>query len=131
MADVSKGTALTWAATTVGEIVSIAGPGVTSEPVDDTTLADSWKTFLGPALADGGECTLEMLFEPDTVIVGKLEADMIAGTAQATVITFNDTTSTTWTFNALVTGLSPGATVGDKLSSSVTLKTTGSVAVGP
>ena len=131
MANVAKGSALTWAATTVGEIVSISGPGVTSEPVDDTTLADSWKTFLSPGLADGGEATLEMLFSPDTVIQGKLEADMIALTPPAAVTTYNDTTSTTLTFSALVTAINPGATVGDKLSSSLTLKVSGPITVGP
>lgn len=123
------GTLLKKSSTTIAEVKSISGPGLSLDVQDVTSLSSTngWKEFL-PTLLECGEITLNINFLPADSTQGAssgLIKDMVDRTASTYSIVFSDSGSTTWSFSAYVTKFQPSAAVGGVLSATVTLRPTG------
>lgn len=121
--------------TDVAEVTNIGGPSLSSDTAETTHHAstDAWKEFVA-TLIDGGEVSIDVNFLPTNAT----QADNAAGSIIYALINrsvyyykiiWPDSGSTEWSFQALVTNFEPGASVGDKLSASITFKITGAVTV--
>ena len=84
-------------------------------------------SFIAAGIADAGEVSLSINFEPDLAIHGQLAADVISGTTRVFSITFADAGSTDWTANGFCTQFEPTGSVGEKLTASVTFKLTDTI----
>ena len=126
MADIAKGTDIKWGATSVTEIVSFSGPGISADGIDATNLQDAAKPFLHPGIYDPGELTLKMNYDPEIAIHHQIVADVIAGTKRVLLIEWQNGTvaTTTWSSNAFAQAFNAGGAQGDKLTDSVTFKLT-------
>ena len=115
--------------TTIAAVLDIEGPSIEVEQIDFTSRdSSSWKEFVG-GLIDGGECTFDVLYDPDTATHGNsgvgLVALAIARTIKSWRLTLSDATPTVWEFDAFVKMFKPKAPMKDALRASVTLKVTG------
>lgn len=115
--------------TTIAEVTSIGGPGLSLDTIEITNHSSpgGWREFIG-GLLNAGEVSLDINYDPvgatHNATTG-LIADMVARTLRHFQLVFPDTGSTTWSFTALVTLFEPSEPVDDKLAASVTLKLTG------
>jgi len=109
--------------TTIAEVVSISGPGLSAEAIDVTShdSPEGWREYVG-GLKDGGEVTFDINFIPGNTTHAEL-AGRIGAYVDTFQLVFPDNTA--WTFDALITGFEPQENVDGKLSASVTLKITG------
>lgn len=128
MADVSEGTVLKKGTQAIGGITSLGGPGLSREVIDVTDLDDDARAKIA-GLLDAGEVTLELNYEPDDTQHAQILTDILSsdGGSAAYSILFSDAATTTKTFTAFVSAFEPSASVGDKLSASVTLTITGTL----
>ena len=115
--------------TTIAEVSNIGGPGLGLDPIDITNHSSTggWKEFVG-GLLDGGEVSLDINYDPTHATHDAstgLIKDMTDRTVRNFQLVFPDTSSTTWTFAALVTAFETSEPVDDKLAASVTLKVSG------
>jgi len=115
--------------TTIAEVSNIGGPALKLEPIDVTNHSSTggWKEFVG-GLLEGGELSLEINYDPTHATHDAstgLIADMAARTVRNFQLVFPDTSSTTWSFAALVTGFEPSEPVDGKLSAAVALTVSG------
>lgn len=117
--------------TTIAEVVSISGPGLSRDAIEITNHSSpsQFKQFL-PGLKDGGEITLEINYDPAGATHKDTDGGLLYELAQGTAasnyqLVFSDTGGTTWTLPGIVTGFEPGAPHDDKLSASVTIKVSG------
>ena len=124
------GCALKKGGTAYAGVTNISGPGLSLDTVEvtshDSTAA--WEEFVATILRSG-EIALDIVYDPADAThkyaAGGLIYDLVQRTAIALTLVFSDGGSTTWSFNAFVTGFTPGAEVADALTASVTLKITG------
>lgn len=93
--------------TTVGEITRVGNVDVTFEPIDVTTLADTFRKFI-PGLGDGGEVTFGGNFYPSDSGQDALETAAFAKTESEFTITFPTSLGATWTFDGIITKFSTG-----------------------
>lgn len=112
--------------TTVAQVRDVGGPSLSLDALDVTThdSPEAWREFIG-GLKDGGEVSLELVWDPDSVTQAAARADLESRTVRNFKMVFPDNTSTTWSFKALITDFEPGANVEDDLNASLTLKVTG------
>jgi hypothetical protein len=80
-------------------------------------------TFAPGDLVDWGEMTVEIAFNPAT-------EPPIGEAAEAIVISFADSDTTTWTFNGFMTAFSPSTPLEDRATASCTIKITGGITLG-
>lgn len=112
---------------TVAQVRDISGPDTTLETPDVThhSSPEGHREFVG-ALIDGGEVTLELLFDPSDPThdaqTGLLK-EQKDRTKKNYQILFPD--SSTATFVALVSNTAPAAPIDDALTKAVTLKISG------
>ena len=131
MAITSNGTTFSYNSVAIGDVLSISSPSVTVATIDTTGIADVFRTFLGGTI-DSGEMSLEIMYDPNSTAGTALEAEWestasAAPTAKACVITFSD--SSTYTFNAVLSGFSASVAIDDKVTASVSLKVSGSIVI--
>ncbi len=130
MADTAQGTSMTWATGTIGNVIGINGQ-IANEAIDTTTLSDTWKAAISGGLADGGDVTVSLNWEPDDATANSghqvIVADVISGTSRAATIVWNSGTDRTWSFTAFATNISPAAAVGDKLTADLTFRVSGAI----
>ena len=124
-------TTFSYDGTAILDIVSISAPSVSIATIDTTSIADIYRTFLGGTI-DSGEMSLEVQYDPNSTSGAELEASWeatatVAPTAKECVITFSD--SSTYTFNAILTGMQVTAAMDSVVTASVTLKVTGAITV--
>lgn len=112
--------------TTIAQVRDIGGPSLSMDTLDVTThdSADAWREFVG-GLKDGGEVSMELVYDPDSVTQTALRVDLDSRVRRNFKLVFPDLTSTEWAFTATITQFEPSANVEDELSASVTLKVTG------
>jgi TP901-1 family phage major tail protein len=112
--------------TTIAQVRDIGGPGLSLDALDVTThdSPDAWREFIG-GLKDGGEVSLELVWDPDSITQSAMRDDLDTRVVRNFKIIFPDLTSTTWSLAAMVTEFEPGANVEDELTASVTLKVSG------
>ena len=115
-------------ATTIAAIRDIGGPSVSLDPLDVTThdSTAAWREFIA-GLKDGGEVSLDLVFDPANASQKTLRDDLNARTVNAYSITLTDVAPTVISFSALVTDFEPAMGVEDELSATATLKVTGAV----
>lgn len=126
------GTALKLDGTAFAQVTNISGPGLSLD-TEDVTAHDSsgaWEEVVGTILRSG-EITLDIVYDPVTAThknaAGGLLYLLEQRTSDEFTLVFSDAGSTTWTFDAFVTGFEPDAPVDGALTASVTLKLTGDI----
>ena len=119
------GTAITWAGHDMGYMTNISGPSIKAETIDVSShdSANTYRAYIA-GMHDGGEVSIDVQFIPgDTSGQYTFLADLHAGTERQVVITLPD--ATTWTFQALATGMDLTDNFDDKLAATLTMKVTG------
>ena len=124
-------TTFSYDGTAIADIVSISAPSISIATIDTTSIADIYRTFLGGTI-DSGEMSLEVQYDPNSTSGAELEASLeatatVAPVAKECVITFSD--SSTYTFNAILTGMQVTAAMDSVVTASVTLKVSGAITV--
>ncbi len=124
------GIALKKGGTAYANVKNLSGPGL-SVDTEDVTSHDStaaWEEHVATILRSG-EITLEIAYDPADAThkyaAGGLVYDLVQRAIIEFTLEFPDTATTTWTFNALVTGFEPGAPVAGGLTATVKFKLTG------
>lgn len=124
------GIALKKAGTAYANVRSISGPGLSLD-VEDVTSHDStggWEEVVATILRSG-EITLEIVYDPahatHKYAAGGLLYDLVQRTAIEFTLVFPDAGTTTWTFDAFVTGFEPSGPVEGALTAAVKFKLTG------
>jgi len=114
----------------IGQVRDISGPGLSRDTIE-TTARDStnnWREYI-KGLKDAGEVSFDILFDPDLTTHAKatgILADLWDDSTIASwIVTFPDTTPTTWTFDGIVTAFEPKAPMDGELSADVTIKVSG------
>lgn len=123
------GTSIVFNSATIGDITSIGEVAVNSDEIDVTALdsASGYREFL-QGFKDSGEVALTGLFDKADAGQLALRTAYANGTAYATVITFPD--SSTVSFSSYVKGFSVGAAeVDGAVGFGATLRITGAVTV--
>lgn len=116
--------------TTIAMVLDIDGPSMSAEVIEATSHSSpgAWREFI-PSFLDGGEVSFDVNWIPTAATHNAstgLTRDFKNRTKRNFQIVFPDGgAGTTWAFSAYVTGVSPSAPVGDKLTASFTLKITG------
>lgn len=112
------------------QVSNISGPGLSLD-TEDVTSHDStgaWEEVVGTILRSG-EITLDLVWDPahatHKYAAGGLLYDLVQRTLIALTLEFPDAATTTWSFNALVTGFEPTAPVDGALTATVKLKLSG------
>ena len=124
------GTLLKRGSTSIVQIQSISGPGLSLDTEDVTThdSTGAWEEVVATILRSG-EVSLDIVYDPNTAThknaAGGLLADMVARTAQTYNLVFPSTAAVTWTFSAFVTGFEPSAAHNGALTAAVKMKITG------
>ena len=122
------GTALKKGATTIAQVMSISGPGLSLD-TEDLTSHDStgaWEEHVGTILRSG-EVTFKIAYDPAGAThknaAGGLLYDLAARVANTYSIVFPG--PVTWSFSALITGFEPDAPVEGGLTANCKMKLTG------
>jgi hypothetical protein len=123
------GTTISIGGTTIGNLTDISGVNDSVETMEVTTLASTVKDYI-PGIFDGGEVTISGFFEPGNAGQSALNTAFAAGTESQVIITFPSSMGATWTFNALVTSRTTGATISDPVSFEATLLLTSAPNLG-
>lgn len=110
--------------TAIAEITNIGGPGLARDTYETTTHGSpgGWRQFIG-GLKDGGEVSADVNYHPSEH--DALVADFDDTGARTYQVVFPDPESTTWTFQAILTGFEPSAPHDDKLTASLAWKVSG------
>lgn len=111
---------------TIAEVNSIEGPGMTREIIDVTSLDSTggYREYIA-GFRDGGEVTLNMNFTYTTY--NQMLTDYNDDDSHNYQIVWSDTGNTTLAFAAWVMNVPVSTPVGDKVSATITLKVTGAV----
>lgn len=108
-----------------GEITDVTPPGTTRDTIDTSHQGTSdFMTFIPSALADNGELTFTVHYNPDTE-PPMTESDV------AETITITAPSGATWAFSGFMSGYEPDAPHLDKMTASVTVKVSGAITVTP
>lgn len=112
--------------TTVGDVVSIAGPAISKDEIEVTALDSTAKEFIG-ALDDPGEITLELNWNPQDTEHVNLRTDAEGSTARNYRIVWSDVSATQATFNGEVMEFSINAEANDAVKASCRVKINGAI----
>lgn len=110
--------------TTIAGVTSITPPALSKDTVDVTNMqsSDRFREHIS-GLRDAGEASIEINFDPDSTEVANLITDYEADSARTYQILFES--GADWTFEGIVTGMTPAIPVDDKMTATVSLKVTG------
>lgn len=102
-------------------IISVDGPGIERESIDATLMSTTTaKAYIVASLYDGGN--LELTVEHDPAIDAP-----IANATETITINWGGTGTGNWSFSGFCTGYKPGASIGERMTASMTVKVTGAV----
>tara|TARA_Y100000310_G_scaffold278682_1_gene297317 strand:- start:2033 stop:2431 length:399 start_codon:yes stop_codon:yes gene_type:complete len=113
----------------VSDVLRISGPSVSAATIDTTSLGSVHRSFVG-GIIDSGEMTFDISYDPNDNTVIENLFDNSASTIPAATnceITFSD--SSTWNFNAVLTGFDVGVEMDDKVTASISMKATGAITI--
>ncbi len=124
MADQSWGTVITWETGFFAEITSVTWDGIERAPVETTHLGTTTaKTFDEDELYDLGSLNVELFFVPDTTLP-------ITEAGESCTVNWSGAGSgSIWGGTAFMTGFQTGASMGELMTASATLKYTGALAI--
>ena len=134
--DVGTGTTIVFQTSSFSaEIVDIQIGGISREAVDVTEMSDvvgagniGGREFIPTRLADPGELTLEVHFDPDDTPPVNLPAEVIDITfPQAS----GETTPTKWSATGFCTSYDAAVPLEDKMTATITIKITGDITITP
>jgi hypothetical protein len=125
LAGIGYGTLLARAGVTVLEIIKLGGPGMKADmkEVSNMLSPSGYKEFVA-GLREGGDVTFEGNYIPHDATQGTLRTDFETGLMSSWTITMPGALGT-WTFNAMVSALTPAYPVDDRMTVTGTLKITG------
>lgn len=131
MATRALGTTLSKGATLIGGLTEISGVDMSADTIDVTTLDSTggYREFLA-GFKDAGEVSVSGFFVPGDAGQVALNTAFGSGASDTYVITFPASMGATWTFTALVTKLTTGATIEDPVSFEATLKVSSAPVLG-
>lgn len=105
-------------------VISVKGPSLKRESIDETTMATTNAKAFDPAdLYDGGEMTLTVVHD-----IGALPP--IDGANETIMIDWAGT-GNKWAFTGHMTAYEGGAAIGERMEADVTIKVSGEVSVTP
>ena len=112
--------------TTVGDIYDLVPMGLQRDSVETTRhqSPERWREFL-PGLKDGGEFSIDLVFDPADASVTSFLTDLNTDTVGYYKLIFSNTGATEWGCSAFVTGFEPAEPIDDKTMATVTFKVTG------
>jgi hypothetical protein len=110
--------------TTVGEVLSWS-VDQQSDVIEDTAMGDTAKTFVAGLTSWTGSCEA-ILSDSDT---GQLLLDN--GSTQTALDFYFDSTTSAYKGNAIVTGISSSASIGDMIKVSLSFQGTGAITTDP
>ncbi len=116
--------------TTIGEVVSVSGPGVSRDTIDvtHTSSDDDAREFIR-GLIDGGEVSFEVNFLPGSTTQAVFTTSLTDGIATTSkpefAIVFTDAATTAWQFAGISTGWEPSGSIDGKMSASASIKVSG------
>jgi len=117
--------------TDIGEVFSITPPGGTRASVNRTALTDLAKKFRGGQIPDYGEVSFSIYYDPndpDHQNVASLFDSGETRNFRVTYVTGNTSEDANDTFDAFITGITPGAAADEvDITWDLTLKITGAV----
>lgn len=115
--------------TAIANVVGIGPPTVSRDTYDVSAHdGDGWREFVGSALKDGGEVSIDLNYDP--AVHSTLVADLDETTPRNHQITFPD--GTIWLVGLLMTEFEQGdAPIDGKLEASVTYKVSGEPTITP
>ena len=123
------GTLLKKATTVIGEVVVLDPPELLNEAVEATNHSSGgYREYIPSQLKELSEFTATVNF----VTASGIMNDVVAGTKATYSIEFPDDGTTTWTFDAYVTGFKPesaDASSPEALKATVTFRPTGTVTI--
>lgn len=110
----------------VAEVLDISGPKIAQETVDVTSHSSTWREHKA-TIADGGEVTFDINYDPADSTHQLLRAAASDGATHQFQVTFPDTGASTATFDGIVTGFEISAPVADKMTAALTIRVTGAI----
>lgn len=112
----------------VAEVYNLTPPSFTPDKIDATHMQSPNRTreFI-PGLIDPGEAEFEMNFVPGSASDLRIQALLLSGEVLQHRITFPN--AATWTYLAYVAGYVPAAPTDDRMTATVTVALSGTVAV--
>ncbi len=133
--DIGTGTTIVFGTSAFSaEVLDVSGPGLARESIETSHMGTSGpgagsvgsKTFMPADLVDPGELSFDVHFNPDTV-------PPIHGDAETVTVTFpipaGLTNGATWVGTGFVTAYEPAAPPEDKMTASLPVKFSGSIAI--
>ena len=120
------GTLLTWGGTTIGNIQSFGGIGLTNETIDVSDIGETVKSYISAKLYGAEPVTAEVFFDPGLAIHTQMVADLKSGTARVLIINMVAAT-VDFSASAFLTQFSASGAVGGALQGSVQFQPTGEV----
>lgn len=110
----------------VSQVRSISGPGAEMDDVDTTTMDSSsgFKTFVA-GLGDGGDVTLDLIYDPTATVHKVLHRQMTGRTTRRYTVYHGSSTGDTDVFVGYVKGMNREIPMDDVISCEVTIKVTG------
>lgn len=115
--------------TAVAQVRTISGPSMSAETIDVSTHDGAGYREFVASLLDGGEVTLDIVWDPVAATHTAMHDDLEARALRNVRIVWPDAGTTTWAFAGQFTGLSPNAPVDGELSASVTFKLSGAITI--
>jgi len=105
-------------------LISVDGPGLERGSIDITHMGTSnAMAYIAQALYDVGEISVTFEFNG-------ADSPPISGATETITIDWAGATgSGSWSFSAFCTGYRPGASIGERMQATMTLKATGALSV--
>ena len=111
----------------LGEIVSIGGPNLTRPMIESTNMDSSAREFIAGGFYDVGTIDVEIQYNPGDTAQDAMTTALTAGTQKAFKITWSDTSKAV--FEGFVESFSVTAEMEDRLTASMSIRTTGTVTI--
>ncbi len=121
------GTVLAIGATTIGNIISITGPGQARDSIDISTMdsTSKFREFI-PGMLDAGEATFDVNYDPASGQTANDLNTLLTASAETITITFPPSGGTSsWVCSGFITGLGFAVPFDDKITQPITIKFSG------
>ena len=131
MAITGNGTTFTYDGGLVADVLSISTPSVSAATIDTTNIGSIHRTFIAGTI-DSGEMTLEIMYDPnsDTDLEDPWDNTATAAPVEKPcIITFADSGTATFTFQAILVSFSASVAIDDRVTASITLRVSGPITV--
>lgn len=115
------------ASTAVGDVVSIGGPNLTRPMIESTNMDSSAREFIAGGFYDVGTIDVEIQYTAATAAHDAMTDALTGGTQHAFKITWSDSSNAT--FEGFVESFSVTAEMEDRLTASMSIRTTGTVTI--